>query len=146
MTIIITMMIIIIILAIKTTTVMTTNDTNSNNLNSPGLGPMGVSDLQYTPGRCLFVSRPRKVGCTGPTAAKVGHKRSPWIQANHRQGHPDCICAMDYFDAFPIDPENEAIRAVDRPRFCKPLFEKVVNLTTYCLSMFGPHRGGHGAL
>ena len=39
------------------------------------------------------------------------------LRTRRGQGHGDCICAMDSFDAITIHPQNAAIRAVDRPRF-----------------------------
>ena len=38
------------------------------------------------------------------SAAKVGGTLSRPPRANLRQGHGDCICAMDSFDAFTIHP------------------------------------------
>ena len=68
------------------------------------MGPSACQISVRALGRVVVVSRPRKVGAPGPTAAKVGGKPSPWIPINLPQGHGDCICAMDSFDAFRIHP------------------------------------------
>ena len=79
----------------------------NNNRNSPGHGAIGVLDLSQ--GCVLNVPRPRKVGAPGPSAAKVGAKRSPPPPVNLRQGHGDLVFAMDPVDAFTIIPKNEMI-------------------------------------
>ena len=73
-------------------------------INSPGHGPIGVLDLVYRPRPCCYVPRPRKVAAPGRSAAKVSGKPSGWMRVNRCQGHGDCICAMDSFDACTIGP------------------------------------------
>ena len=80
------------------------NNNNVNNNNSPGLRPIGLLDLQLSPGRCVFVSRRRKVGAPGPSAAKVGPTWSPLSFPDDGGAHFDCIFSMDPNDAISIDP------------------------------------------
>ena len=59
---------------------------------------------------CVWkVPRPRKVGAPGPSAAKVGPKRSPQPRINRCQGHGDLVFAMDPVDAFTLILQNEGI-------------------------------------
>ena len=52
------------------------NDTVTiNNKNPPGQRPIGVLDPLRV--RCVVLSRPRKVGAPGLSAAEVGPERSP---------------------------------------------------------------------
>ena len=85
------------------------NIMKNNTINSPGQRPIGVLDLEICPGRSLFVSRPRKVGAPGPSAAKVGSVRSPLPPINRCQGHGDLVFAMDPVDAFTIILKNDGI-------------------------------------
>ena len=62
--------------------------------NSPGLRPIGVLELVYSPGRWCSVSRPRKAGAPGPSAAKVGATRTPLSFADGGGAHFDCIFTM----------------------------------------------------
>ena len=76
-------------------------------ISSPGHGPIGVLD---PPLGCVWkVPRPRKVGAPGPSAAKVGGKRSPPPPLNLWQGHGDLVFARGSFDAFTIHFKNEKI-------------------------------------
>ena len=82
------------------------------NLTGPSVIPMrygpfcasAMLDLVYSPGRCCFVPKPRKVGAPGPTAAKVGSTRSGFSIVDDRVAHFDCIFTMDPKDAITIDP------------------------------------------
>ena len=75
-----------------------------SNCKSPGPRPIGVLDLELSPGRCCYVSRPRKVGAPGPSAAKVGAKLSGLSFVDDRGAHFDCIFTMDPNGAITIDP------------------------------------------
>ena len=74
----------------------------------------------------------------GPRRAKYVRSGRVGSPINHRQVNCDCICAMDSFDAFTIDPEHAAIRAVDRPRFSKRFFRMCYQLTNCLWEIFRP--------
>ena len=63
-----------------------------------------VRSLVSSLGRCVVVSRPRKEGGPGPSAAKVGGKRPPPPRVNLPQRHGDLLFARDSFDAIRKHP------------------------------------------